>query len=175
MRTKSRPAFTNLRKPERNFKDRQILKISFKILHNNVQNWYCCCDSIKYIFHLAFKMNKNIVPYLHQHDLYRVNIPHTMLRCLLLWFVLIRKCTCIDVGGVMWAMSDPVQHGVMLINPSTGNLTLNLYPLRPKASSKKLRENSIFFFYLTNNNRFRSIQSFSYRRSCIKRSGTLRD
>ena len=71
-----------------------------------------------------------------------------MLRCLRLWFVLIRKCTCINAGGVMWAMSDPVQHGVMLINPSTGNVTLNLYPLRPKASSKKLRENSIFFFTL---------------------------
>jgi len=77
-------------------------------------------------------MNKNIVSYLHQHDLYRVNIPHTMLRCLCLWFVLIHKCTCIDAGGVMWAMSDPVQHGVMLINPSTGNVTLNLYPFTTK-------------------------------------------
>ena len=83
-------------------------------------------------------MNKNIVSFLNQHDLNLVNIPHTMLRCLRLWFVLIRKCTCIDAGGVMWAMSDPVQHGVMLINPSTGNVTLNLYPLRPKASSKKI-------------------------------------
>lgn len=84
-------------------------------------------------------MNINIVSYLHHDDLYRLNIPYTMLRCLCLWFVLIHKCTCIDAGGVMWAMSDPVQHGVMLINPSTGNATLNLYPLRPKASSKKIK------------------------------------
>ena len=34
------------------------------------------------MFHLAFIMNKNIVSYFHQHDLYRVSIPHTMLRCL---------------------------------------------------------------------------------------------
>ena len=46
-------------------------------------------------------------------------------------------------------MSDPVQHGVMLINPSTGNVTLNLYPFATKGLlQKKLRENSIFFTLL---------------------------
>lgn len=93
--------------------------------------------ALNYIFHLTFIMNVNIVSYLHQHDLYRLNIPHTMLRCLCLWFVLIHECTCIDAGGVMWAMSDPVQHGVMLINPSTGNVMLNLYPFATKGLLQK--------------------------------------